>query len=305
MAKQQHQQTKAPAATSPIKATTVTTTKPQLPAVPTAQEQALLDKMRGDAGKGVSTRAQDNIVPRLTVLQALSPQVLLKNAAYIEGATAGDFYAPSLPEPVIDGEAGLYFQPSLMYMEWVEWVPRDQGGGFADRHKATRDDLPPPGATPKPREGRRPQAYRMGKNDLQLTRYVPGHVWEDGTATPLVINFSGTGHTVARSWNTAMKRMVNGIIPAAFSGLYRLTTRIKKNNFGEWYQIEFGPVIRLADLNTGKANPDAEVIVHDCIKAYELGSALHDAFLDETKTAELDTHNDQQQQGGDGDDEAM
>jgi hypothetical protein len=275
------------------KSVTKTTTKTSV--VPAIDMRA---RMKKDAGRGVSTKAADNLVPLLGVLQPLSPQAMPKNPNYIKGASAGDFLAKNLATPVISGEEGFYFQPVAMYQEWVEWVPRDHGGGFVARHKYN-DGAPPNGAKPKPRpEGsRRPQAYTMGKNDLVDTRYIPGYMWTDGVAIPFVIPFTSTGHAVARAWMTKQNYIqLDGEICPAFCAVYKLTTKASKNNLGEWYKIEVDAPIVLFDLATGNPNEEAEEIVGDCQKAYEMGDALNTAFEQETKTAHFEKREEQDDQ---------
>ena len=268
----------------------VATTKTQLPATDTNDRR---ERMKRDAGRGISTKASDNLVPLLQVLQPLSPQVLAKNQQQIKGAKPGDFIAKVLADPVISGEDGIYFQPVGMYEEWVEWVPRQRGGGFIGRHDYN-EGKPPAGAKLKPnKEGsRKPAAYSMGENDLVDTRYVPGYMWADGTPIPFVIPFTSTGHAVARGWMTRQTQLQldGGILPA-WAAVYQLTTKSAKNNLGEWYKIEIGAAVPLFDLETGEPNDDAAAIVGDCDRAYEMGNVLNTAFEKQEKRAHVETLN--------------
>lgn len=263
----------------------VAKTKVQLPANPSA-----LERMKRDAGRGVSTKAADNLVPLLQVLQPLSPQVLKKNQAHIEDASAGDFIIKALADPIIKGDEGFYFQPVAMYQEWVEWVPRERGGGFAGRYPYN-DGKPPAGAKAKPqKEGsNRPAAYTINGNDLVDTRYVPGYMWLEGDPVPFVIPFTSTGHAVARSWMSKQTRLqLDGEILPAFAAVYLLKTAASKNNLGEWFKIDVGAPITLFDLATGAPNPEAEELVADCDRAYELGDQLNTAFKNQEKVAHFE-----------------
>lgn len=276
-------------------------TKPQqVPAKATAGS-ALRARMRSDAGKGVSTKAADNLVPLLQVLQPLSPQVLKKNPGYIAGAEAGDFIAKSLDPPVISGKDGFYFQPVGMYQEWVAWVPRERGGGFAGRYPYN-GGTPPKGAKLKARKadgGRRPPAFAMGETDLVDTRYVPGFMWDDGTPTPFVIPFTSTGHAVAKGW---MSRQMNlqddeGNILPAFAALYQLTTTGAKNNLGEWFKIQIGSAIPLINEDD-QPNDEAAEIVGDVTHAYDLAEKLSNSFANQEMQAEFVTREDDSDNGG-------
>src|ERR1700744_6508473 len=68
-------------------------------------------KVHADAGKGVSTASEDNIVPLIYVLQSGSPQVKKNNPDYIEGAGEGDLWLRNAPTPIIDGLKGILVQP--------------------------------------------------------------------------------------------------------------------------------------------------------------------------------------------------
>src|SRR6516165_2440561 len=92
-----------------------------------------LEQIERDAGRGQAKHAEDKILPFLRVLQPLSPPCIKKGPAYINGAEPGDFWLTTSSSPIIKGEDGVVFQPCMYRREWIEWVPRDEGGGFAGR----------------------------------------------------------------------------------------------------------------------------------------------------------------------------
>src|SRR3972149_2403505 len=67
--------------------------------------------MKADAGQGISTAPEDNLVPLIYVLQATSPAVKKGDPSRIDGAEAGDFWLRNSSEPIVRGEDGLLFQP--------------------------------------------------------------------------------------------------------------------------------------------------------------------------------------------------
>src|SRR5262252_8802325 len=101
----------------------------------------MMERMQADAGKGLSTKAEDNIVPIITVLQPLSPQLQRSSTKYISSAMAGDIMMKNAANPIIKGESGIIFQPCYFMKEWVEWVPRTSGGGFVARHEQCPEDV--------------------------------------------------------------------------------------------------------------------------------------------------------------------
>jgi len=89
------------------------------------------DFFSSNAGAGLdNVTAKDLLVPRLTILQSLSPQLKPRDAAYIEGAKVGD---------ICDVGTGAIFQ-SIMFLpvyyrkDYLEWAPRSSGGGLVAVH---------------------------------------------------------------------------------------------------------------------------------------------------------------------------
>src|SRR5215469_11742599 len=100
-------------------------------------DKALLEEMERDAGKGQAKHAEDKILPFMRVLQPLSPQCIKKGPAYISGAEPGDFFLSSSAAPIISGTDGLIFQPCFYRRDWIEWVPREDGGDLLDATNTT------------------------------------------------------------------------------------------------------------------------------------------------------------------------
>ena len=70
---------------------------------------------------------QDLTIPRLSMVQDLSPQRKRNDADYIEGAEEGMLFNTVTNE--LYPESVLYI-PVYFRMEWVVWKNRDAGGGF-------------------------------------------------------------------------------------------------------------------------------------------------------------------------------
>ena len=235
---------------------------------------SLLDAaMDEDAGKGISSQAADNLVSLMYVLQGLSPQIEEANPSYIPGAKAGDIWLRNFDDPIVKGSQGILFQPCARYEDYVEWTPRERGGGFVERHEKL------------PANAIRQSAIKVtmpNGNELRETRYVAGLVHlSDGRRVPFVIPFSSTGHTVARGWNTAMSQHVDkkGRIMPAFRQLWLLKTRQRSNTKGKWYVLEpvfDGEVTTIDDYNRGKA----------LWQAFDSGQKRPEAPMDEGDGAE-------------------
>lgn len=230
---------------------------------------ALLSRMSKDKGKGVSNKQEDNLVPLMYVVQALSPVALKKNAAYIEGTEAGDLWLRNSSDPIAKGEEGILFQPCHFYKEWVEWMP--DRGGFVGRH----DEMPADAKKIEdPKNPNRVKFRRKNGNSVVETRYHVGFVLERGAPMPYVIPFSSSGHSASRAWmfqmNTKTMPDGDGVAPS-FATVYRLKTKHRQNDDGEWYVIE----------------AMFEDWVQD-VKEYERGKALNAAFEKGEKRAAVD-----------------
>ena len=89
------------------------------------------------SGTGFSEVTTDDLsIPFLRVLAQLSPQVNKRDGAYVNGAEAGMLYNTVLNE-VYDGEQGIDIVPCHYNRRFVEWTPREQGGGYVDSYSPT------------------------------------------------------------------------------------------------------------------------------------------------------------------------
>ena len=183
-------------------------------------------------GRG-NMSAQDLAVPYLAVLQSLSPQVK-KGPSKIEGAEEGDIFN-TMSEEIWGGEEGVTVIPCAFNRLYVEWAPRESGGGFqgshtdeAILHKCSRNE--------------RGQDVLPNGNIIVLTNYHYCLVIdeEENILDRVVIPFSSTQLKKSRRWNSLISSiMVNGsngqFNPPMFSHKYSMKTEHESNSKGEWY----------------------------------------------------------------------
>lgn len=220
-----------------------------------------------DAGSGVSTRAEDNLVPLIYVLQDGSPQVKERDEDYIVDAKAGDIWLRASLDPIAKGGEGIWAQPCAFYTDVVEWIPRKKGGGFVARHDVMPSDVKETADEENPN---RVVYVRPNGNECRETRYHVVNVFGRGTPQPYVIPLSGTGHTFSRQWMF----MMNGVQikdkkAPSFSRLYNIKTKLKTNAAGEWFTFTIADSQWVPSLD-----------------AYNAGKALFDAFERGEKKAE-------------------
>ena len=210
----------------------------------------------------------DFALPYLVILQKGSPQVDETNGKYINGAkqgmvfntVTGEFF-DTLAMKGRDNPKGLLVVTVANQRRFVEWVPRDEGGGFAGQHLETADIV----KQAKPHDKRPMILVAPNGNHLIETTYryvvVAGETPQWG-----VIAFSSTQLKKARTWATMLATRVHklksgkSINPPHYGQLYRLTTIPEQNDFGSWFGWHIEPAGLVGDeelLQAAKAYRDS------------------------------------------------
>ena len=229
---------------------------------------AYLQDHTSDTGKGTSSAQEDNLVPLIYVLQSNSPQAVKRNPDYIEGAEAGSIWLRGTEPPLVSGEEGILFQPCYFSKDWVEWVPRDSGGGFVGRHETCPEEAE---VVQDPQNPNKKKFILPNGNEVLETRYHIGYViMDDGRKLPYVIPLSKSGHSVSRHWMFLMNaKQTPAGTAASWACLYRLKTKFRTNADGDWYSFEV--------TEEGWVQTEEE---------YERGAKLNAAFEQGSKTVE-------------------
>jgi hypothetical protein len=254
----------------------------------------MLDKVKeGESGRGLSSAQHDNMIPQLSILQPLSPEVMDGPDA-VEGAKAGDFL---LGKSVIKAAKGVWFQPVAQAHRLFEFMPLDRGGGFVAEHPIPRSAdgklLFVNGEPQMPADVERGTGYERlfpNGNHLIHYRHWAGYLWLDKRSpTPCVIAFKSTGHTVARNWMTRANSLRLEAFPDKrldlFSHVYHLTTAQRRNAKGQWYELVVGEHRALDD----KQSPKIKEVLADHDFAYEEAEKLDRDFSAGDKVAALPT----------------
>jgi hypothetical protein len=106
-------------------------------AVEETSQVSVIDDLSGGfeefAGAGMeNVTSSDVVIPRLTIIQGLSPQLLKSKPEYIPGASIGDIVDVGMGELFKDG---ILFLPVMYRKEYLEWAPRDTGKGLVNIHQ--------------------------------------------------------------------------------------------------------------------------------------------------------------------------
>lgn len=178
---------------------------------------------------------QDLAIPFFGILQKGSPQL-----DTWDDAKAGQIFN-SVTEETFES---ITVVPCGYKREFVEWIPKDAGGGLVTSHPANSSTLQSAKRIDK-------KLFTQSGNQLVETAYhfvlVPGvNSLDKG-----LITMSSTQLKKNRRWNSLMLgiKMTNAngesFTPARYSHQYLLSTKLEKNDLGSWYGWDIqmiGPV---------------------------------------------------------------
>jgi len=207
----------------------------------------LLGQMEQEAGSGYEGMSNEDVgIPFLTILQSLSPQVKAKSPKRIEGAEEGDIFNTVNEET----RTSIVVIPCAYQKAYVEWIPRDQGGGFVRQHTdpAILDTAVPDG------EGSSHLMLSNGNSIVPTAYHYVLVVSENGALSPAIMAMSSTGLKKSRLWNGKMREFrVRGskgfFNPPMYAQQYMVTTEQESNAMGEWYNWRIGRAELVADMD--------------------------------------------------------
>ena len=200
----------------------------------------VLDDIFDHAGEGAAFDSSEMQIPFIRVLQALSPQLNKKKPEYIEGASQGDLFN-TVTGQHWGGEDGITVVPCYQTTKYLEFVPRDMGGGFKGEISSTNPVL-----QQTSRQGSKeilPNGNELVKSDQHFCLVLEA----DGTFQPAVIDMKSTQLKVSRRWKTqiAMQKIKHPktgamVTPPVFGTMWKLTTTEESNDQGSWnnYVVE-------------------------------------------------------------------
>jgi len=210
----------------------------------------VMDDIFEFAGDGTVFDSSELQIPFIRVLQAMSPQLNKKKAEYIEGAASGDLFN-TVSNQYWDGETGIMIVPCFQTTKYLEFVPREQGGGF--RGEISVND---PILQRTTRSGAKeilPTGNELVKSDQHFCLVVD----EDGITEPVVVDMKSTQLKVSRQWKSkiATNKIVHPatgkpFVPPVYATMWRLVTVEETNDQGSWanYKIEKVGLVENRDL---------------------------------------------------------
>ena len=210
----------------------------------------LMDDIFEFAGEGAAFGADEMQIPFVRALQALSPQLGKKKPEYIEGAEQGDLFNTVTGE-VWKGDDGVTIIPCYQTTKYLEFTPRDQGGGFRGEINPTDPIL-----QRTSRQGSKeilPTGNELVKSDQHFCLVMSG----DGAFQPAVIDMKSTQLKVSRRWKTqiAMQKIKHPktgamVVPPLFATMWKITTVEESNDQGTWFtpSVEKVGLVQTRDL---------------------------------------------------------
>jgi hypothetical protein len=221
----------------------VTERKNNLPA-----EQVDYGQYAGQGAGDVGSNAL--MIPFMNLLQANSPQVVSDDPP---GAKAGCFYNTATGE-VVDGvKKGLVFLPCYEEEEYVEWLPRNKGGGggagFIASYPA-KDEVVRKALEANRRDEKGKLLMPTGDNQLVQTFYVWGLFLEDDFVTSKgfgAMAFTSTKIKPYRAWYTARHSMKDAKQIPVFAHRARIKSFLTEKNGDKFWNVKIEPVLNDAE----------------------------------------------------------
>jgi len=223
------------------------------------------DSLIKAVGKGLENVSNDDItIPRLAVVQAGSPQRKKKDEKYIEGAEEGHIFN-TVSNKLYDVE-GITVIPCGYRKSYVEWVPRESGGGLVAIH-----DMKPEGTTVDPKTKK---AY-LGENQIVDTAEHFVLIKNNESWEPAILTMTSSNLGVSRKWNTLLKMKkinIKGqmVEPPSFLYKFKLSTINAENDLGSWFKYKIEEEGQIDSKDTfNQAETLADSIGQGKVKASE------------------------------------
>lgn len=167
--------------------------------------------------------SKDIILPRVDVLQALSPQIKKSDPQYIEGAEQGIIFNTLSGE--LYGE-NITFIPVVFKREYIVWQDRKAGGGFRGAFQTAEE------AENEREKLENPDGHEVVETHVHFVLIVH----DDGRTEEAVLSMAKSKRKVSRKLNSLIQ-MVPG---DRFARVYKLSAIEVDGPKGEYWSFEVG-----------------------------------------------------------------
>lgn len=189
-----------------------------------------------------NVKPQDTAIPFLGLLQALSPQVKRGHPQQIEGAAEGMFYN-NVTQEVTEGP--LRVIPCAFQKAFVEWVPRESGGGFVMQHPD--EEI----LSTCSRDERNNFVLPNGNHVVPTAYHFVLVLRPDGLLERAVISMTKTQLKRSRRWLSQMMNLQvklpsgKAVNPPMFSHSYEVGATLEQKDNNSWYGFAIGSPVML------------------------------------------------------------
>lgn len=193
------------------------------------------------AGVGQDTIVQQESMPLIKILQDMSPEANKRRDEYVEGAEAGLLLFNK--DKSLLGKS-VRIIPLASKPVYVEWTPRDQGGGMVATHPLT--------ITQDPRYKKVEFKETLGDNDLIYTTYWCVLMEKDEEWENALIAMTKTQLKVSRKLSGEIAKFryegQEDTQPPTFARIYELSTVLEKNKADqEFFNFDVKPLQVIED----------------------------------------------------------
>lgn len=226
----------------------------------------------------------DFAIPFINILQTNSPQVDRKNPKAVEGAYAGAFFN-TVSQEVMETVKVIPFGFKKVF---VEWVPRELGGGFVAKYLPGKDAATI--AAARPGENNK-MFLPNGNNLVETSEHYIIVLPEQGEPYLATMPLTGTKLTPSKKWMSLMHsktaKLSDGSVRRLemFMQVYELSVVSQTNNKGSFYSLG---VPEFVGVTPKQLIPVAIKAAQDI----ESLSAKVDAAYAESADGQSDSHSD-------------
>lgn len=198
-----------------------------------------MEELQADSGSGFEgVSAADVAIPYYGILQAMSPQVK-RGPQQIVGAKEGDIFN-TVTQEVIPADVGMVTIPCVFQKAWVEWKPRESGGGFITQYY--NDEL----MAKTHQDDKGNNVLPNGNHLVETAYHYVVRLREDGTVERAIIGMTSTQLRTSRRWlaqqmSLQMKVGEKIINPPPFSHTYLMKTCLQQKDQWVWSGWDIGP----------------------------------------------------------------
>lgn len=243
----------------------------------TGLPERVMEDVYADAGMGAEHATSDDMtVPFIKLAQALSDEVNKRESAYIDGLEQGDFFN-SATQDKWGGDKGFAFIPCHYERQYLEWTPRDAGGGFQGSHG--------PEIMEQVTQNGPASTLPNGNEIVQTGAWFGLVVDENGSFEQAVISLSKVQMKKSRQLMTMLKSVMlsgpNGKFnPPTFYNVVRFTSVPESNDQGSWYGWK--PVV---EGNVFELDPSGDLYAQAKVLGAAVKSGKVKQAVPEAKTA--------------------